>query len=73
LLIGTKGSLPEIGEEIEIEIEQDAEDITNGEETLQVLRAQVGSIDRHIPDDVVVELFRRIPPDEDELPSGRDS
>jgi CBS domain containing-hemolysin-like protein len=73
LLIGTKGSLPEIGEEIEIEIEQDAEDITNGEETIQVLRAQVGSIDRHIPDDVVVELIRITPPDEDDENSeGRD-
>jgi CBS domain containing-hemolysin-like protein len=71
LLIGTKGSLPEIGEEIEIEIEQDAEDITNGEETIQVLRAQVGSIDRHIPDDVILELIRISPPDEDDDSSQR--
>lgn len=65
LLIGTKGSLPEVGEQIEIQIEQDPDDITSGEETIQVLRAQVGTIDRHIPDDVVVELVRITPPDED--------
>jgi len=74
LIIGTMGSLPEIGEELDIEIEQDPEDITNGEETIQVLRAQVRSIDRHIPDDVVVELIRKTPPDEDDESSGgRDS
>ena len=65
LLIGTKGSLPEVGEQIEIQIQQDPDDITSGEETIQVLRAQVGTIDRHIPDDVVVELVRITPPDED--------
>ena len=63
LLIGTKGSLPEVAEVLEIEIEQTAEDITSGEETIQVLRAQVGSIDRHIPDDVIVELARITPPE----------
>lgn len=65
LLIGTKGSLPEVGEQIEIEILQDVDDITSGEETIQVLRAQVGTIDRHIPDDVIVELVRITPPDEE--------
>ena len=65
LLIGTKGSLPELGEVLEIEIEQDAEDITSGEETIQILRAEVATIDRHIPDDVIVELVRITPPDED--------
>ena len=65
LLIGTKGSLPELGEVLEIEIEQDAEDITSGEESIQILRAEVATIDRHIPDDVIVELVRITPPDED--------
>ena len=65
LLIGTKGSLPELGEVLEIEIEQDAEDITSGEESIQILRAEVATIDRHIPDDVIVELVRIRPPDED--------
>jgi CBS domain containing-hemolysin-like protein len=65
LLISTKGSLPEAGEVLEIEIEQDPEDITSGEETIQVLRATVGTIDRHIPDDVIVELVRITPPDAD--------
>ena len=65
LLIGTKGSLPELGELLEIEIEQDAEDITSGEESIQILRAEVATIDRHIPDDVIVELVRITPPDED--------
>lgn len=65
LLISTKGSLPEAGEVLEIEIEQDPEDITSGEETIQVLRATVGTIDRHIPDDVIVELVRITPPDTD--------
>ena len=67
LLIGTKGSLPELGEVLEIEIEQDAEDITSGEETIQILRAEVATIDRHIPDDVIVELVRITPPDEDSV------
>lgn len=71
LLIGTKGSLPEVAEVLEIEIEQTPEDITSGEETIQVLRAQVGSIDRHIPDDVIVELARITPPDPDtDSPEG---
>lgn len=65
LLIGTKGSLPEAGEELEIELLQDPDDITSGEETIQVLRAHVGTIDRHIPDDVIVELVRITPPDEE--------
>lgn len=65
LLIGTKGSLPDLGEVLEIQIEQDAEDITSGEETIQILRAEVATIDRHIPDDVIVELVRITPPDED--------
>ena len=65
LLIGTKGSLPELGEVLEIEIEQDAEDITSGEESIQILRAEVATIDRHIPDDVIVELVRITRPDED--------
>ena len=65
LLIGTKGSLPELGEIIEIQIEQDAEDITSGEETIQILRVEIATIDRHIPDDVIVELARITPPDED--------
>lgn len=65
LLIGTKGSLPELREVLEIQIEQDAEDITSGEETIQILRAEVATIDRHIPDDVIVELVRITPPDED--------
>jgi CBS domain containing-hemolysin-like protein len=67
LLIGTKGSLPELGEVLEIEIEQDAEDITSGEESIQILRAEVATIDRHIPDDVIVELVRITPPDEDSV------
>lgn len=65
LLIGTKGSLPEVGEELDIELLQDPDDITSGEETIQVLRAQVGTIDRHVPDDVIVELVRITPPDEE--------
>ena len=71
LLIGTKGSLPEVGEQIEIGILQDVDDITSGEETIQVLRAQVGTIDRHIPDDVIVELVRITPPDEESEEGNR--
>ena len=71
LLIGTKGSLPEVGEQIEIGILQDVDDITSGEETIQVLRAQVGTIDRHIPDDVIVELVRITPPDEESVEGDR--
>jgi CBS domain containing-hemolysin-like protein len=65
LLIGTKGSLPDLGEVLEIQIEQDAEDITSGVETIQILRAEIASIDRHVPDEVIVELVRITPPDED--------
>jgi CBS domain containing-hemolysin-like protein len=65
LLIGTKGSLPDLGEVLEIQIEQDAEDITSGVETIQILRAEIATIDRHIPDEVIVELVRITPPDED--------
>jgi CBS domain containing-hemolysin-like protein len=70
LLIGTKGDLPDLNEVLEIEIEQTPDDITSGEESIQVLRATVGSIDRHIPDDVVVEIVRIDPVDEDDQEGG---
>lgn len=70
LLISTKGSLPEAGEVMDIQIDQDPEDITSGEETVQVLRAQVGTIERHIPDDVVVEVVRIDPPSQEDEEGG---
>lgn len=64
LIISHHGGLPETGEVIEIQLEETAEDITNGEHPKRFLIAEIEAVQRRVPSRVAIEI-REVAEDED--------
>jgi CBS domain containing-hemolysin-like protein len=66
LVISNHGGLPDVGEIVEIQLLETAEDLTNGEHPIRYLVAQIQTVTRRVPSRVLIHIREVDPDDESE-------
>lgn len=56
LIISNHGGLPDVGEVVEIQLLETAEDLTNGDHPIRFLVAQVQTVTRRVPSRVLIQI-----------------